>query len=104
MSISILGYIGIWSPQKYIFISFRLGTGEKVRADAAMEGLLASLPAELVSRGGGSAKGGSKSGSLAAVRGSVKPNRAKIGQILRTDSVIDLQRQLLTTVMENEVW
>lgn len=61
----------------------RLGTNEKVRLDT-MEGI-ASMPAEWT-------------------RGlKVKPNREKISQILKIDSVIDLQRQLLTSVMENEV-
>ena len=33
----------------------------------------------------------------------VKPNREKIRAVLATTSVLELQRQLLTTVMENEV-
>ena len=33
----------------------------------------------------------------------VKPNRDKIRTILSMSNVIELQRQLLTTVMENEV-
>jgi hypothetical protein len=33
----------------------------------------------------------------------LKPNREKIRTILSMSNVIDLQRQLLTTVMENEV-
>lgn len=62
----------------------RIGTRDKVRVDALES--IASMPAELL---GGQAK--------------VKPNRDKIRQVLAMDSVIDLQRQLLTTVMENEV-
>ena len=34
----------------------------------------------------------------------VRPNRERIRQILATSSVLELQRQLLTSVMENEVW
>jgi len=34
----------------------------------------------------------------------VKPNRERIRQILSTNSVLELQRQLLTSVMENEVY
>merc|ERR1719166_706730 len=34
----------------------------------------------------------------------VKPNREKIRAVLGTTSVLELQRQLLTTVMENEVY
>ncbi len=64
----------------------RLGTNEKVRVDTFE--CLSSMPAELVAKGG---------------LMSIKPNRTRISQILRTDDVIDLQRQLLTTVMENEV-
>ena len=38
------------------------------------------------------------------VRGfKIKPNREIIRQILETNSILELQRQLLTTVMENEV-
>jgi hypothetical protein len=33
----------------------------------------------------------------------VKPDRERIRSILNMGSVIELQRQLLTTVMENEV-
>ena len=33
----------------------------------------------------------------------IQPNRERIRQILATASVLELQRQLLTTVMENEV-
>ncbi len=33
----------------------------------------------------------------------IQPNRERIRQILGTASVLELQRQLLTTVMENEV-
>jgi len=47
-----------------------------------------SMPAELARREGG-------------LR--IQPNRERIRQILATASVLELQRQLLTTVMENEV-
>ncbi len=64
--------------------------GEKVRlTESVVEGIL-SLPAELRPPPGGLLSG-------------VRPDRERIGRILRTDSVVDLQRQLLTTVMENEV-
>lgn len=33
----------------------------------------------------------------------VRPNRERIRQVLQLNNVIELQRQLLTTVMENEV-
>ncbi len=70
----------------------RLSAGEKVRLSGpVLDGIL-SLPAELRPAGAGQA------GLLAGVR----PDRERIGRILRTDSVVDLQRQLLTTVMENE--
>ena len=51
------------------------------------------------------------SGSVISVPGEVgrqgrlvvRPNRERIRQILGTGSVLELQRQLLTSVMENEV-
>jgi hypothetical protein len=46
------------------------------------------MPAELAGREGG-------------LR--IQPNRERIRQILATTSLLELQRQLLTTVMENEV-
>ena len=64
----------------------KLGQSEKVRLDV-IEGI-ASLPAEMT-RG--------------LRPNQVKPNREKIRTILSMSNVIDLQRQLLTTVMENEV-
>lgn len=63
----------------------RLGTNEKLRLDT-MEGIL-SMPVELT-RG---------------LKSQVKPNREKIRQVINMNNVIELQRQLLTTVMENEV-
>merc|ERR1719266_2147309 len=64
----------------------KIGRTEKVRLDAVMSSSVASMPAELA-------------------RGfRVKPNREKIRQVLATTSVLELQRQLLTTVMENEVY
>ena len=65
----------------------RIGSTEKVRVSEAMDGIL-SMPAELTR-------------SLKKVN--VKPNRDKIRQVLNMNNVIELQRQLLTTVMENEV-
>ena len=65
----------------------RIGTSEKVKVFETLEGVT-SLPVELT-------KGLSK--------GQVKPNRDKIRAILSMSSVIELQRHLLTTVMENEV-
>jgi len=63
----------------------KIGRLEKVKLDAMSQSVL-SMPAELA-------------------RGfKVKPNRERIRQILGTSSVIELQRQLLTTVMENEVY
>ncbi|XP_059097003.1 uncharacterized protein LOC131891447 isoform X2 [Tigriopus californicus] len=64
----------------------RLGANEKLRFDT-MEGIL-SMPVELT-RG---------------LKSQVKPNREKIRQVINMNNVIDLQRQLLTTVMENEVY
>ena len=63
----------------------KIGRTEKVRLDAVLSQSVVSMPAEL-------AKGFR-----------VKPNREKIRQVLSTNSVLELQRQLLTTVMENEV-
>lgn len=65
----------------------RIGSTEKVRVSEAMDGIL-SMPAELTR-------------TLKMVN--VKPNRDKIRQVLNMNNVIELQRQLLTTVMENEV-
>ena len=63
----------------------KIGRTEKVRLDTVMSQSVVSMPAELA-------------------RGlRVKPNREKIRQVLSTSSVLELQRQLLTTVMENEV-
>ena len=63
----------------------KIGRTEKVKLDAVMSQSVVSMPAEL-------AKGFR-----------VKPNREKIRAVLGTTSVLELQRQLLTTVMENEV-
>jgi len=60
----------------------KLGADEKVEVGAAV---LASMPAEL------------------RPRGQAKADRQRVSKILKTSSVIELQRQLLTTVMENEV-
>ena len=63
----------------------KIGRTEKVNLNAVLSSSVASMPAELA-------------------RGfRVKPNREKIRQVLGTTSVLELQRQLLTTVMENEV-
>eukprot|EP00092_Neocalanus_flemingeri_P106006 GFUD01135959.1.p1 GENE.GFUD01135959.1~~GFUD01135959.1.p1 ORF type:complete len:966 (-),score=163.01 GFUD01135959.1:94-2991(-) len=63
----------------------KIGRLEKVKLDAMSQSVL-SMPAELA-------------------RGfKIKPNRERIRQILGTNSVLELQRQLLTTVMENEVY
>ena len=64
----------------------RIGTSEKVKVLETLEGVT-SLPVELT-RG---------------IKGQVKPNRDKISTILGMNNVIELQRHLLTTVMENEV-
>ena len=64
----------------------RIGTSEKVKVLETLEGVT-SLPVELT-RG---------------IRGQVKPDRDKIRTILGMYNVIELQRHLLTTVMENEV-
>ena len=64
----------------------RIGTSEKVKVLETLEGVT-SLPVELT-RG---------------IRGQVKPDRDKIRTILGMNNVIELQRHLLTTVMENEV-
>ncbi len=64
----------------------RIGTSEKVKVFETLEGVT-SLPVELT-------KG---------LRGQVRPNRDKIRTILSMNNVIELQRHLLTTVMENEV-
>ena len=63
----------------------KIGRKEKVNLNAVLSSSVASMPAEL-------AKGFR-----------VKPNREKIRAVLGTTSVLELQRQLLTTVMENEV-
>ena len=65
----------------------RIGRREKVRLEAVarlQSQSVVSMPAELA-------------------RFRVKPNREKIRAVLATTSVLELQRQLLTTVMENEV-
>ena len=66
----------------------KIGRTDKVRLDTVMSQSVVSMPAELAK-------------TAAMVR--VKPNREKIRQVLATSSVLELQRQLLTTVMENEV-
>ena len=66
----------------------RIGTSEKVKVFENLElNGVTSLPAELT-------KG---------LKGQVKPDRDKIRTILGMNNVIELQRHLLTTVMENEV-
>ena len=63
----------------------RLGRDGRARLDPALSSSVLSMPAELA-------------------RGlRVRPNRERIRQVLGTSSVLELQRQLLTTVMENEV-
>ena len=65
----------------------RIGRREKVRLEAVarlQSQSVVSMPAELA-------------------RFRVKPNREKIRAVLATTSVLELQRQLLTTLMENEV-
>lgn len=63
----------------------RLGRDGRARLDPALSSSVLSMPAELA-------------------RGlRVRPNRERIRQVLGTNSVLELQRQLLTTVMENEV-
>ena len=63
----------------------RLGRDGRARLDPALSSSVLSMPAELA-------------------RGlRVRPNRERIRQVLATNSVLELQRQLLTTVMENEV-
>ena len=64
----------------------RIGTSEKVKVFETLQGVT-SLPVELT-------KG---------IKGQVKPNRDKIRTILGMNNIIELQRHLLTTVMENEV-
>lgn len=64
----------------------RIGTSEKVKVFENLEGVT-SLPAELQNRQGLK----------------IKPNRDKIRTILGMTNIIELQRHLLTTVMENEV-
>ena len=64
----------------------RIGTSEKVKVFETLESVT-SLPVELT-RG---------------LKGQVKPNRDKIRTILGMNNIIELQRHLLTTVMENEV-
>lgn len=64
----------------------RLGENEKLRLET-MEGI-SSMPVELT-RG---------------LRGKIRPNRDKIRAVLNMNNVIELQRHLLTTVMENEVY
>ena len=61
----------------------RIGKQDKVK----LSGSVASVPGELTRPG----------------RLVVRPNRERIRQILGTGSVLELQRQLLTSVMENEV-
>ena len=64
----------------------RLGRDGRARLDPALSSSVLSMPAELA-------------------RGlRVRPNRERIRQVLATNSVLELQRQLLTTVMENEVY
>ena len=79
---------------------------EKLRVDPliTLDGI-ASMPPEVVGNRKIStstlALGSSGSGSSVGLP--VKPNREKIRAVLKMSNVIELQRQLLTTVMENEV-
>lgn len=68
----------------------KIGTSEKLKVFQSVEGVV-SMPAELTRRVG---HGGDK----------IRPNMERIRNILGMNSVIELQRQLLTTVMENEVY
>ena len=62
----------------------RIGSGDKIHVSE----ILLSMPAEL---------------RPSPSEISLRPNRDKVRSVLNTSSVIELQRQLLTTVMENEV-
>lgn len=87
---SVGGHLGVPKPVRLkgttseLNVS-KLGQSEKVRFDI-IDGI-ASLPAEI--------KG------IKPVQ--IRPNRDKVRTILSMSNVIELQRQLLTTVMENEV-
>ena len=62
----------------------------------------ASMPADLTA--GGLGLGASATDLLTkAASVPIKPNREKIRAVLAMSNVIELQRHLLTTVMENEV-
>ena len=84
----------------------RIGVTEKLRVDPliTLDGI-ASMPPEVAGNRKIStstlALGSSGSGSSVGLP--VKPNREKIRAVLKMSNVIELQRQLLTTVMENEV-
>ena len=84
----------------------RIGVTEKLRVDPLinLDGI-ASMPPEVAGNRKIStstlALGSSGSGSSVGLP--VKPNREKIRAVLKMSNVIELQRQLLTTVMENEV-
>ena len=75
----------------------KIGVTEKMRLNpiVGLDGIV-SMPAEL---SGNQPKPGvmGRSGSVP-----IKPNREKIRAVLGMSNVIELQRQLLTTVMENE--
>jgi hypothetical protein len=86
----------------------RIGVTEKLRVDPliTLDGI-ASMPPEVA----GSRKISHSASTLAlgpsgggsGIGLPVKPNREKIRAVLKMSNVIELQRQLLTTVMENEV-
>ena len=84
----------------------RIGVTEKLRVDplVTLDGI-ASMPAEVAGNRKISASTLAlvSSGSGSGVGMPVKPNREKIRAVLKMSNVIELQRQLLTTVMENEV-
>ena len=84
----------------------RIGVTEKLRVDPliTVDGI-ASMPPEVAGNRKISAStlALASSGSGSSVGLPVKPNREKIRAVLKMSNVIELQRQLLTTVMENEV-
>ena len=84
----------------------RIGVTEKLRVDPllTLDGI-ASMPPEVAGNRklSTSTLAICSSGSGSGVGMPVKPNREKIRAVLKMSNVIELQRQLLTTVMENEV-
>ena len=92
--------IGVTEKLRVVGLNPILGAPSASAHSIDGAGANASMPVDLAQTSGNAVVGGllSKAASVP-----IKPNREKIRAVLAMSNVIELQRHLLTTVMENEV-